>query len=275
MNDFESEDGVSLDGKTIKAISELKSGIHHFISLFSHSTCRILGQEGVVCKENEITATPRLLARQYLPGTMVTGDALLTQKKITKAIRKSGADYLLVVKGNHPYLQDIFEATFRDRFTKTSEQIFPENRRTRKVETTISLTSSLDLADLQSQGWKDLALVGRLRRAGTRETKRAKTNVDETVFFITSREDLTPEQAYSFLRHHWHIENKLHWQKDMTWGEDRQRARVGHTPSILSYFRSFAIQCIRAKYDSVTKAIDGFTEKPKTYFDLLNQLQLV
>lgn len=270
-----SESGVSLDGKTIRAISELKGGIHHFISLFSHTTCRILDQEGVVCKENEIVATPRLLARQYLPGVMVTGDALLTQKKITKAVRKSMGDYLLVVKGNHPYLQDIFEATFTDRLTKIQEQIFHEARRTRHITTTISLTNSLDLADLQSQGWCDLALVGRLRRTGTRETKRAKTPVDETIYFITSREDLTPEQAYTFLRNHWHIENKLHWQKDVSLKEDRQRTKTGHAPSILSYLRSFAIQCVRAKYESVTRALELFTERPNTYLDLLHQLQLV
>lgn len=275
VNGFVSEDGVSIDGKTIRAISELRGGIHHFISLFSHTTCRILDQEGVISKENEIVATPRLLDRQYLPGVMITGDALLTQKNITKAVRKSGADYLLVVKGNHQYLQDIFEATFRDRMTRMSQESFFETRRTRKVETTISLTNSLDISDLQSQGWCDLAVVGNLQRTGMRVTKRAETEVDESVFFITSRDDLTPEQAYSFLRNHWHIENKLHWQKDVTLKEDRQRTKTGHAPSILSYLRSFAIQCIRAKHPSVTRAIEDFAEKPRTYFDLLNKLRLV
>ena len=53
------EAGVSLDGKTVKAISEIKRSCRHFISIFSHTTCRILDQEGVVSKENEITATPK------------------------------------------------------------------------------------------------------------------------------------------------------------------------------------------------------------------------
>ena len=269
------EVGVSLDGKTVKAISEIKRSCRHFVSIFSHTTCRILDQEGVVSKENEITATPRLLGRLDLIGTMVTADALLTQKKITKAIRKSGADYLLVVKGNHQYLQDIFKTTFADPLTEVVTGMFHENRRTRNIQTTITLTNSLDLDELHSDGWRDLALVGKLYRVGERITKRATTRVDETVFFITSREDLTPKQAYQFLRDHWHIENKLHWQKDVTWREDRQRAKTGQTPGILSYLRSFALQCIRAKYDSVTKAIESFTEKPRTYLNLLTQLQLV
>ena len=86
---------------------------------------------------------------------------------------------------------------------------------------------------------------------------------------------MTPEQAYQFLRHHWHIENKLHWQKDITWAEDRQRIKTGYAPEILSYLRSFALQCIKQKYESVTKAIEHFTEEPRSYLNLLTTLQIV
>ncbi len=269
------DEGVSLDGKTIRAISGLRNGCHHFISLFSHDTCRILDAEGVVSKENEITATPRLLERQCLLGTMLTADALLTQTKITKAVRKSGADYLLVVKANQKYLQNILSSTFTDPHTQTTNGIFHETRRTRNITTTISLTPDLDLDDLRKQGWCDLALVGRLKRSGTRINKGFETEVNEEVFFITSRVDLTPTQSNNFLRNHWHIENKLHWQKDVTLKEDRQRTKMGNAPSILSYLRSLTIQFIKTKYTSVTKAIETFTEKPNTYLNLLNQLQLV
>lgn len=71
------------------------------------------------------------------------------------------------------------------------------------------------------------------------------------------------------------IENKLHWQKDVTWQEDRLRARTGNTPSILSYLRSLALQFIRQKHVSVTQAIEQFTEQPQAYLNLLTQLQIV
>jgi predicted transposase YbfD/YdcC len=269
------ETGVSIDGKTIKAISELKDGCRHFISLFSHTTCRILDQEGVVKKENEITATPRLLNRQVLVGTMVTADALLTQTKITQAIRDSGGDYLLVVKGNHPDLQQVLAPTFTDPLTRKSVGIFYETRKTRQIETVITTTRDVDLNDLHHQGWQNIALVGRLERRGVRTTKRAVEEVNETLYFITSRKGLTPKAAYQFLRNHWHVENKLHWQKDVTWKEDRQRTKSGQAPSILSYFRSLALQCIRQKYTSTTQAIEQFTERPQTYFSLLTSLKIV
>jgi len=190
------EAGVSIDGKTIRAISELKTGCRHFISLFSHTTCRILDQEGVVRKENEITATPRLLARHCLHGTMVTADALLTQKKITQAVVKADADYLLVVKGNHPDLEEILVPTFTDPLTKTTTQIFHERRKTRDIKTTITMTRDLDLESLRADGWQSVSLVGRLERKGWRTTKRTKARVDETIYFITSRDNLILKQAY-------------------------------------------------------------------------------
>lgn len=269
------EAGVSIDGKTVKAISELKRGVKHFITLFTHNSCRVLDQEGVSRKENEITATPRMLERHCLLGSMVTADALLTQTRITQAIRGSMADYLLIVKGNHPELQNIFEPTFNDPLTQANKQTFKENRRTRSIKTTIALTTDVDLDELQKQGWRDIAIVGKLERKGWRITKRTKTRINETIYFISSRATLIPRQTYRLIRDHWHVENKLHWQKDVTLKEDRQRTKTGNAPSILSYLRSLAIQFIRQEYHSVTQAIEDFTERPNTYTKLLIQQKIV
>ncbi|MBN2228247.1 MAG: ISAs1 family transposase [Candidatus Thorarchaeota archaeon] len=269
------EAGLSLDGKTIRAISELKNECKHFLSLFSHTTCRILDQEGVYTKENEIPATPRLLSRHTLMGSMITGDALLTQTNITQAIKESGGDYLLMVKGNQSGLQDILKTTFKDPLAKTDCDIFHRYRKTRSIETTITITKDLDLQDLNDQGWEDIALVGKLERTGVRIHKGNPKHINETIYFITSRASLTSKEAYQFIRNHWHIENKLHWQKDITWKEDRQRSTTGNTPDILSYLRSLALSLIRQKYISVTRAIDTFTEQPSQYLNLLTQLSLV
>lgn len=269
------EAGISLDGKTIRAISELKKGCKHFLSMFSHNTCRILDQEGVRIKENEIPATPRLISRHVLSGSTITADALLTQTRITKAIRESGGDYLLIVKGNHPELVEILEPTFKDPLSKQRVDIFQETRKTRWIKTVISLTKFVDMSQLHDQGWEDIGVVGKLERSGQRSSKRTKTTVNETIYFISSNKDLTPNQAYQLIRNHWHIENKLHWQKDVTWKEDRSRARKGNTPAILSYLRSLALSLIKKKHQSVTSAIETFTENPRSYLNLLTQLNIV
>lgn len=269
------EPGASLDGKTVRAISELEDGCKHFLSLFSHNTCRILDQEGVVKKENEITATPRMLERHSLYGTLITADALLTQKQVTRAIIEAGADYVLIVKDNHPDLQTILEPAFSDPLTKKTADIFYEFRKSRCIETVVTTTQDMDFQDLRIQGWSQVTLVGKLERKGKRHSKRSEQVIAETIYFISSRESLLPERAYQFIRNHWHIENKLHWQKDVTWREDRSRARTGNISSILCYLRSLALQCIRKRYASVTRALEEFTERPTAYLKLLTQLQIV
>jgi len=271
----ELETVMSLDGKTIRAIHACKGEcMTHMLSLFS-SHGRIVDQEGVSKKENEITAAPRLLNRQVLLGTTITADALLTQKRVTKAIIENHGDYLLPVKDNHPNLQHIIAPTFTDPLSKTKVAFYSEYRKTRLVTTALFLTSSIDVEALRDEGWVGISQVGKLERKGWRIHKGNKTKVNETIYLIASDPTLTPEKALIVNRKHWGIENKLHWQKDYTLAEDRQRTRNKRAPEVLSYLRSVAISLLRQLFDSITKAINQFNEQPRNYKNMLTRLNIV
>ena len=45
-------------------------------------------------------------------------------------------------------------------------------------------------------------------------------------------------------RNHWGIENSLHWQLDVTFGEDRCRVRKGHGDANLSILRRTALSLL-------------------------------
>jgi len=266
---------MSLDGKTIKAIHACKDAlVTHMLSLFSNLG-RVVDQEGVKTKENEISAAPRLLSRQVLLGTTVTADALLTQKRVTAAIVENHGDYLLPVKDNHPDLQAIIEPTLTDPLSQIETANTTENRKTRAVTTTISLTNSFDIQALRDEGWAGISQVGKLTKTGWRVHKGKKTRIDETIYLIASDPELTPQEALAINRTHWGIENKLHWQKDYTFGEDRQRSKTKHAPAILSYLRSVAVSLLRQLHDSITKALNQFAEQPKVYQHMLASLQIV
>ena len=69
----------------------------------------------------------------------------------------------------------------------------------------------------------------------------------ETVYAIT---DLHPHQARpdelaSWLRRHWHIENKLHWVRDVTFAEDHSQVRAGAAPQVIATFRNLVISLHR------------------------------
>lgn len=48
-------------------------------------------------------------------------------------------------------------------------------------------------------------------------------------------------------RGHWGIENKVHWVRDETFGEDRCRVRTGSAPQILAGVRNLVINWLRAR----------------------------
>jgi hypothetical protein len=46
-------------------------------------------------------------------------------------------------------------------------------------------------------------------------------------------------------REHWHIENKLHLVRDVTFDEDRSTVRKGHIPQVMAALRNLAISLLR------------------------------
>jgi hypothetical protein len=46
-------------------------------------------------------------------------------------------------------------------------------------------------------------------------------------------------------RGHWHIENKLHWVRDVTYQEDKSLVRTGNAPRVMATLRSLAISLLR------------------------------
>ena len=84
---------------------------------------------------------------------------------------------------------------------------------------------------------------------GQSETGQSETGQSETVYGITS---LSPEQAtaeclLSLVRGHWHIENKSHHVRDVTFDEDRSQVRAGSIPQVLAAIRNACIGLMRVR----------------------------
>jgi hypothetical protein len=47
--------------------------------------------------------------------------------------------------------------------------------------------------------------------------------------------------ALHAVRRHWHIENRLHWPRDVTLGEDACQVRSGHAPQALAALRNCVV----------------------------------
>lgn len=105
----------------------------------------------------------------------------------------------------------------------------------RTVRVTSALTAGQTWAGLK-QGFE----VTRVR------TVRGQT-ATEVSYGITSLSAARADAAtlLGYVRDHWHIENRLHYVRDVTLGEDACRVRTGHAPHVLAAVRNTALYLLR------------------------------
>ena len=65
----------------------------------------------------------------------------------------------------------------------------------------------------------------------------------EVCYYVTSAEGLSAAAFAIIIRNHWGIENRSHYVRDVTCGEDSSRIRSN--PGILARARSFALNTLR------------------------------
>jgi predicted transposase YbfD/YdcC len=102
-------------------------------------------------------------------------------------------------------------------------------------------------------------------------TEKGKTT-REVVYGITS---LKPAQANAarllgLVREHWRIENRLHYVRDVTLGEDACRVRKGSAPQVLAALRNAAVHLLAGvKAESRVAAIEQLAARPNEALSLL------
>lgn len=81
----------------------------------------------------------------------------------------------------------------------------------------------------------------------------------ERVYGITSRPGTSRtagQRLLGLVRHHWTIENRLHWVRDVTFDEDRSQIRKGAGPQAMASLRNLAISVLRlAGAANIAKAL--------------------
>jgi hypothetical protein len=102
---------IALDGKALRGALGPEGQPVHLLGAVLHGEGVVVAQREVGNKTNEIPEAPALLDPLDLAGTVVTADALHTQKKLARfLVGEKKADYVLTVKDNQPTLkQDIAE----------------------------------------------------------------------------------------------------------------------------------------------------------------------
>jgi len=218
---------VAIDGKTVRgAASKGNKFPLHIVSAFCAKNRLCLGQRSTDEKSNEITAIPQLLGLLTLgSGCIVTIDAMGCQRDIAEKVRGQKADYIFQVKDNQKDLRGQMEDIFGSKAARKADEVVGSGHgRIEKRRCEAILVKEVLLEGFEN--WKDLQTIVRIK--SERTTKKTGEKSTEHRYYISSLPD-NAKLLNSSVRGHWGIENNLHWNLDVIFGEDGQLKRKGNS----------------------------------------------
>ena len=263
---------VALDGKTIRRSESKTHRASHIETAYLSDMQIVLGQVAVDEKSNELTAIPTLLEMLALKECTVTIDAMGTNNKIAKAVRKAGADYIQPVKENQrTLLEDISLYAKEDVLNRKKEELKQEGRyaiQTDKGHGRIEKRECwlFDRAEWlkERHEWTDLNGVAVIRSQRTM-TDTGETSVVDR-YYIYSHTEMTADRFLVLQRKHWTIENNLHWCLDCCFHEDDMHVRLGHAAVVINALRKLCMQMLKAD-TSVKDSLAGKRQRCAWSFD--------
>lgn len=219
---------ISVDGKTLRgSVPVGQSKAVHLLAAYLPQAGVVLTQVAVEGKENEIRAAPRLLQSLDLRGKVVMGDAMLTQRKLSKQIVEGGGDFVWLVKKNQPQLRREIAELFQPPVCSPGSSAPPDdfrhahtaNKGHGRLEER-RLTASSLLNDYLT--WPHVQQVFRLEHQATFSDNTQRTEVVYGLSSLSATE-ASAERLLGITREYWGIEDGLHYRRDKTLHEDGTR----------------------------------------------------
>ena len=238
---------LAIDGKTLRRSHNHNKdlGALHSVSVWASDFGLSLGQVACAEKSNEITAIPELLRLVDIKGTIITIDAMGTQKAIAAQIVDGKADFVLALKGNQETLQqaviDHIDKEMKNDFAdvQARRHITKEKGHGREeIRSYIQMPVPDTLRQLEL--WKGLKSIGTATLVCVRDGK----ETTETRYFISSLPVGVKQFAHA-VRSHWGIENSCHWSLDMTYREDESRIRDPHMRENFAWLNRFTLSLLK------------------------------
>lgn len=217
------------------------------------------GQLKVSEKSNEIPAIPKLISGMDFSGCVVTADAMGCQKRVVEAIRKTNADYVIACKGNQEALCESVKTVFENMEENLANVPDAKNwyhsavyenkghgRQEKREITTFGQPGQKPTyfaSEFETtKDWKDICSLVKMR--STRTIISTGETSTEDRFYISSLLPFLTDRIAKSVRDHWSIENQLHWQLDVTFGEDAAK-RIRNAALNFSLINKIALSIVK------------------------------
>jgi predicted transposase YbfD/YdcC len=271
---------LNLDGKTLRGtIPAGQTRGVHLLAAYLPEEGWVLAQVKVESKENEIPASARLLKALDLQGKIITGDALLAQRDLSRQIVEAQGDYVWTLKENQPQMCEDLATLFAGE--KTVKGFSPATKDFRTAETVEKAHGRIERRTLTASGelkgygdWPYAEQVFKLERHFTRVADGQVMH--EVVYGVTS---LTAREANAarlleLVRGHWGIENRLHYRRDQTMREDWYHVRMGTAPQAMAVINNLVLGLIdQQDFRSVPEARRHYAANLDQALDLILKSQ--
>jgi predicted transposase YbfD/YdcC len=208
----------------------------------------VIGQVEIDGKSGELAAFEPLLRPLDLVDTVVTADALHTQRDHARfLVEEKKAHFIFVVKKNQPSLYRQLKALpWRHVAIGHSETHHGHGRTERRSLRAVTVAQGL----LFPHAAQAIQIT---RKTRPRSGGRWKT---VTVYAVTSLAawQARPDELAAWIRQHWQIE-ALHYIRDVTYREDASHIRTGSGPAIMAALRNLAIAILKlCGWNNIAKA---------------------
>ncbi len=230
---------IAVDGKSVRGAGRGAAPMPHLLAAATHEAPVVIAQRQIPAKTNEIGQVEHLIADLDLTGTVVTVDALHTQRATASMLIGAGAHYLMTVKANQPGVLAAAAERTTGPTAAFTEHTETDRGHGRTEQRTLRAAPAIGIDfPAAAQAIRIVRYRGGLD--GQRATK-------EVVYALTSLpgEQADPAALARLIRGHWAIENSIHRVRDVTFAEDACRARTGNAPAVLAIIRNAVIAAFR------------------------------
>jgi len=248
---------IAIDGKSIRRSFEHAwdaSGMAHLVSAFASENHLTFAQVAAAGKGQELAAMRQLLELLALDeATVVTIDALGCQRDVAQRIVQREADYVLAVKENQSTLlaavRRVMDEAILEKFVGLRHDYFEsvcgDHGRIETRRVWVSDQAVGHLGEVACE-WPALASVAVVE--STREVLGSgKPPARQRRYYISSIEQPDAKTMGQIIRGHWGIENSLHWQLDVSFGEDLRRVRKDHAAENFSRLCRIAANLLKSE----------------------------
>lgn len=181
-------------------------------------------------------------------------------KKTVTAIHNSGNYYLIKVKKNQKRLFAAIEQAAQKRSFASCQTCQQQRGRTEQRQVSIYRADKLN-----QQKWPGVRWFISVKRTGKRDGE----HYERMSYYMSSYKSKQAEVFAAVIRGHWLIENRLHWQKDVTFKEDACSIHSPQAASNLSLLINMAMNLMRENgFSSIKESIAAFANK----IDLMSKI---